>query len=147
MIGRDGLAAADDQRATENEACEESCGRHDRASRGSRKDAYDYHDTGGLNGWSRVAVLLAVLLAGCSEGVKFVQETATGGIVVYPYKGDNSLVSTFRGDALDMMQKKCPKGYTVLKEGPTTGLRRIHDNVGGSEVVTLNRWAIKFACK
>jgi hypothetical protein len=94
-----------------------------------------------------VPVLAGLLLAGCSEGVKFVQETDTGGVVVYPYKGDNSLVSTFRGDALDMMQKKCPKGYTVLKEGQTTGLRRIHDNVGGSEEITLKRWAIKFACK
>lgn len=92
-------------------------------------------------------MLLAVLLAGCSEGVKFIQETDTGGVVVYPYKGDNSLVSTFRGDALDMMQKKCPKGYTVLKEGQTTGLRRIHDNVGGSEAIELKRWAIKFQCK
>lgn len=108
----------------------------------------DYsHDTGVLNGWSRAAVLLMVLLAGCSEGVKFVQETDTGGVVVYPYKGDNALVSTFRGDALDMMQKKCPKGYTVLKEGQTTGLRRIHDNVGGSEAIELKRWAIKFSCK
>jgi hypothetical protein len=100
-----------------------------------------------LIGWSSVAVLLVVLLAGCSESVKFVQETETGGVVVYPYKGDNSLVSTLRGEALDMMQKKCPKGYTVLKEGETTGVRRIHDNVGGSEEITLKRWAIKFQCK
>ncbi|OGW66052.1 MAG: hypothetical protein A3H49_10415 [Nitrospirae bacterium RIFCSPLOWO2_02_FULL_62_14] len=94
-----------------------------------------------------VPVLAGLLLAGCSEGVKFIQETDTGGVVVYPYKGNNSLVSTFRGDALDLMQKKCPKGYTVLREGQTTGLRRIQDNVGGSEMIELKRWAIKFACK
>jgi hypothetical protein len=88
------------------------------------------------------------VLAGCSEGVKFVQETDTGGIVVYPYKGDNSLVSAFRGEALDLMQKKCPKGYTVLKEGQTRSLRRVaQDATGGTEVHEMNRWAIKFQCK
>jgi len=105
------------------------------------------NDTGGLNGWSRAAVALAALLAGCSESVKFVQETHTGGIVVYPYKGDNPIVSSFRHEALDLMQKKCPRGYTVLKEGETTALRRIHDNVGGAEAIELKRWAIKFQCK
>jgi hypothetical protein len=105
------------------------------------------HDTGGPNGWSRAAVWLVVLLAGCSEGVKFIQETGTGGVVVYPYKGNNALVSTLRRGALDLMQQKCPKGYTVLKEGQTTGLRRIQDNAGGSEEITLKRWAIKFQCK
>jgi hypothetical protein len=100
-----------------------------------------------LKGWSRSAVLLLVLLAGCAEGVKFIQETDTGGVVVYPYKGDNALVSTFRGDALDLIRKKCPNGFNVLKEGGTTGLRRIQDNVGGSEAIELKRWAIKFQCK
>jgi hypothetical protein len=94
-----------------------------------------------------VLLLVGLALAGCSEGVKLLQDTGTGGIVVYPYKGDNALVSTFRHDALDMMQKKCPHGYTVLKEGRTTGLRRIHDNVGGPEAIELKRWAIKFVCK
>lgn len=80
--------------------------------------------------------------------MKFVQETDTGGVVVYPYKGDNSLVSTFRGEALGLMQKKCPKGYTVLKEGETKGLRRVaQDATGGSEVIEMHRWAIKFQCK
>jgi len=94
-----------------------------------------------------VPLLAGLLLAGCSEGVKLIQETDTGGVVVYPYKGDNSLVSTFRGDALDLIQKKCPMGYTVLREGQTTGLRRIQDNIGGSESIELKRWAIKFQCK
>jgi len=92
-------------------------------------------------------LLVGLTLAGCAEGVKFIQETEAGGVVVYPYKGENALVSTFRHDALEMMQKKCPKGYTVLKEGRTTGLRRIQDNVGGSEAIELKRWAIKFQCK
>lgn len=90
---------------------------------------------------------LIILLTGCGEGVKFIHETETGGVVVYPYKGDNPLVSTFRGDALDMIGKKCPRGYQVLKEGETTGLRRIQDSVGGAEEITLKRWAMKFQCK
>lgn len=100
-----------------------------------------------MKGWSRAAVVLLALLTGCAEGVKLVQETETGGIVVYPYKGDNPIASSFRHDALDLMHKKCPRGYTVLKEGQTTSLRRMHDNVGGSEAIELKRWAIKFQCK
>ena len=146
MIRQDSLVAADDQSDAESKTCEKSSDVHRRTSSKTPPRTLIYH-TGGLNGWSRVAVLLAVLLAGCSEGVKFVQETDTGGVVVYPYKGDNSLVSTFRGEALDLMQRKCPKGYNVLKEGQTTGLRRIHDNVGGSEAIEIKRWAIKFQCK
>jgi len=92
-------------------------------------------------------VLLGLLLAGCSEGVKFVQETDTGGVVVYPYKGDNPVLSSFRGEALDLIGEKCPRGHTILKEGAARGLRRIQDSVGGTEEVTVNRWAIKFACK
>lgn len=107
-----------------------------------------FHDTGRLKGWSRATGLgVLLLLGGCSEGVKFVQETDTGGVVVYPYKGDNALTSTFRGDALKMIQKKCPKGYIILKEGQTKSLQRVHENAGGSETIELKRWAIKFACK
>lgn len=92
-------------------------------------------------------LLACLVLAGCFEGVKFVQETDMGGVVAYPYKGDNPLISTFRHDALELIRQKCPKGYDVLKEGQTTGLRRIQDNVGGSEMIELKRWAIKFQCK
>jgi len=94
-----------------------------------------------------VPLLVSLLLAGCSEGVKFVQETDAGGVVVYPYKGDNPVLSSFRGEALDLIGGKCPRGHTILKEGATRGLRRIQDSVGGAEEVTVNRWAIKFACK
>lgn len=112
------------------------------------REDLQFHNTGRLNGWSRAAGLgVLLLLSGCSEGVKFVQETDTGGVVVYPYKGDNALTSTFRGEALDMMQKKCPNGYTVLKEGQTKSLRRVHESAGGSEAVELKRWAIKFECR
>ncbi|MBM4120575.1 MAG: hypothetical protein FJ248_06725 [Nitrospira sp.] len=110
-------------------------------------DGRSLHDTRGFPDWSSLALAGLLLLAGCAEGVKFVQETETGGIVVYPYKGDSALLSSFRGDALKMIRDKCPKGYNVLKEGETKGLRRIQDNVGGSEEITLNRWAIKFSCK
>jgi hypothetical protein len=92
-------------------------------------------------------VLVALLVAGCSEGVKFIQETDAGGVVVYPYKGDNPVLSSFRGEALDLIRNKCPRGYAVLKEGETRGLRRIQDSPGGAEEVTVKRWAIKFECK
>jgi len=94
-----------------------------------------------------VLLLVGLALAGCAEGVKFIQETDSGGVVIYPYKGDNALVSTFRHDALEMIRKKCSKGYIVVKEGQTTSLRRVQDNVGGAETIELKRWAIKFQCR
>jgi hypothetical protein len=94
-----------------------------------------------------VAVALAALLVGCSETVKLVQETDSGGVVVYPYKGDNPLVSSTRHKALDLIQEKCPHGYTVLKEGQTTPLRRVYEHAGAPEAIELKRWAIKFQCR
>ena len=92
-------------------------------------------------------VLAGLALAACAEGVKFIQETDAGGVVVYPYKGDNALVSTFRHDALELIRQKCPQGFDVLKEGQTKSLRRIQDKTGGAEMIEMKRWAIKFACK
>ena len=70
--------------------------------------------------WAKV-LALAVLVAsvGCSEAVLLTHETETGGIVTYLFKEDRGgpMGSPHRKDALKVIEKKCPSGYTVLKDG------------------------------
>ena len=51
--------------------------------------------------WSRAAALALLLVgAGCSEGAKLIQESDSGGVVTYPFKGENGyLYSRFRTEA------------------------------------------------
>jgi hypothetical protein len=101
--------------------------------------------------WSRVPALLAcLLLAGCADGAKLMHEHEAGGVVIYPFKADQGAVlSTFRNDALKIMDDKCGGGsYTILREGETKGRSRvlsIHD--GAEEVIQERRWGIQFRCK
>lgn len=102
-----------------------------------------------LKRWSRAFVACLVLASGCSEGVKLVQETESGGVVTYPFKGESgSLVSPFRTEAIQLIQKRCAGRYTIVKEGETKGRTRIVSPVeGAEEVVRERRWGLKFQCK
>ena len=47
--------------------------------------------------WSSLAVLFVIALAGCGEGAKLVQEREDGGVVAYPFMGEQgSMLSSFR---------------------------------------------------
>ena len=51
--------------------------------------------------WSSLSVLVVVALAGCGEGAKLLQENEDGGVVAYPFIGEQgSMLSSFRTDAL-----------------------------------------------
>ncbi|MCE9536331.1 MAG: hypothetical protein K8R65_07975, partial [Nitrospirae bacterium] len=58
--------------------------------------------------WSSLALLMVIFLLGCAEGAKLVQEREGGGVVSYPFKGEQgSMLSSFRKDALALMKEKC----------------------------------------
>jgi hypothetical protein len=99
--------------------------------------------------WSRVSLLLVLALAGCGEGAKLLQERDDGGIVAYPFTGEQgSMLSSFRTDALALMKEKCGGPYTIVREGETKGRTRIVSPVpGAQEVVEERRWGIQFQCK
>jgi hypothetical protein len=99
--------------------------------------------------WSRAALLALVCVgAGCEEAAKLVQVTENGGTVIYPYKGDNYMTSSFRSDAFQLMDKQCAGAYTIVKEGEAKGRSRIAGAVqGAEEVITEQRWGIQFRCK
>ena len=85
---------------------------------------------------------------GCSGGAQLVRETDTGGVVAYFYKDERGgpTGSRYRKDALEIMNKKCPHGYTVVKEGETRGFSGV-STLEGAEDEPSRRWAFQFRCK
>ena len=100
--------------------------------------------------WFKV-IGLAVLVTsvGCSEGVLLTHETETGGIVTYLFKEDRGgpMGSPHRKDALKVIEKKCPSGYTVLKDGEVQGYSSMSSVEGAEGEVSGRRWGIQFRCK
>lgn len=94
---------------------------------------------------------MALLVAsfGCSEAVLLTHETETGGIVTYLFKEDRGgpMGSPHRRDALKVIEKKCPSGYTVLKDGEVQGYNSMSSVEGAEGEVSGRRWGIQFRCK
>jgi hypothetical protein len=99
--------------------------------------------------WSSLAILFLITLAGCGEGAKLLQEKEDGGVVAYPFIGEQGpMLSSFRTDALALMKEKCGGPYTIVQEGETKGRSRIVSPMpGAEEVVQERRWGIQFQCK
>lgn len=94
-------------------------------------------------------LLLLLLLTGCGEGATLLQEFDRGGVVVYPFKGEQgALLASFRKDALALMKEKCGGAYSIIREGETKGRLRVAGPVeGAQDVVQERRWGIHFHCK
>ena len=93
---------------------------------------------------------IVVTLVGCADGAKLIQEHETGGVVIYPFKGEQgSLLSSFRKDALAIMKEKCGGGaYDIIREGEAKGRARVVNPIEGQEeVIHERRWGIQFQCK
>ena len=92
---------------------------------------------------------MLILLAGCADGAKLVQESDRDGVVVYPFKGEQgSMLSSFRNEALALMREKCGGSYTIVREGETKGRARVASPIeGAQEIVQERRWGIQFQCK
>lgn len=103
-----------------------------------------------MKAWSRAAAVATfIVLAGCADGAKLVQDHDAGGVVVYPFKGEQgSMLSSFRKEALALMRDKCGGPYSILREGETKGRSRMAGHVeGGQDIVQERRWGIEFRCK
>ena len=99
--------------------------------------------------WSSLAVLFVIVLAGCGEGAKLLQEMEDGGVVTYTFKGEQgSMLASFRQEALALMKEKCGGPYTIVREGEAKGRTRMASPVeGAQEIVEERRWGIQFQCK
>jgi hypothetical protein len=99
--------------------------------------------------WSSLALLMVISLLGCAEGAKLLQERGDGGVVSYPFKGEQgSMLSSFRKDAMALMKEKCGGLYTIVREGETKGRSRMASPVeGAQEILRERRWGMEFQCK
>lgn len=76
------------------------------------------------------------------------RETEFGGVVTYPFKGDNgSLVSSFRTEALRLIEQRCGGAYVITREGEAKGRTRIANNAGYQDVIAERRWGLEFRCR
>lgn len=97
--------------------------------------------------WLGLSVVVIGLL-GCAGGAQLVRDDGEGGVVTYLYKNERGgpAVSRYRNDAIEIMKLKCPRGYTIVKEGETHGLSGV-SSVEGAEDSVTRRWAFQFRCK
>ena len=99
----------------------------------------------------KACLVVAVLgiMAGCSDAVTLVKETATSGVVTYLFKEERGgpMGSPHRKDALKVMEKKCPSVYVVLKEGEVQGYGSMSSVEGQEGEATGRRWGMQFICK
>ena len=93
-------------------------------------------------------LVIGALLVGCSDAVQLTHETETGGIVTYLYKEERggSMGSRHRKEALQVIEKKCPAGYVVIRDGEVRGTPMISAQEGTDEE-SGRRWGIQFRCK
>ena len=77
------------------------------------------------------------------------QESEHGGVVIYPYKPEQGpLLSGFRTEAVHMMEKRCPSGHTIIREGEAKGRSRLSAPLqSGGEIIQEQRWGIQSQCK
>ena len=92
---------------------------------------------------------MMLLCSACSEAVLLTHETETGGVVTYLFKEDRGgpMGSPHRKDALKVMEKKCPSGYMVVKDGEVQGYGSLSSVEGQEDEATGRRWGIQFRCK
>jgi hypothetical protein len=98
--------------------------------------------------------MLSFTITSCASNAQIANETATGGTVLYLYTNDQEvLASAGRRDALRLLEKKCPTGYTISREGRISLIDKAVDKAWMGQVSRdgqpsrEKRWAIQFVCK
>lgn len=98
--------------------------------------------------------LFTLLLAGCGSSAKLVNESDTGGTVVYSYVAEADVLSSpNRQDALHLLEAKCPGGYRISREGQVARISPAVDRTwkgqisSDGQVSREKQWAIVFSCK
>ncbi len=90
--------------------------------------------------------MVAWAIFGCGTAVVLQQE-GEGGVVKYLYQERTGhVLSSNRTSALNEIGKHCEGPYTIVKEGPTKGRRRVIQGVVGTDVVLEHWWGIRFVC-
>jgi hypothetical protein len=101
-----------------------------------------------------VLVVVSFTFASCIPHAQLVNETATGGTVLYSYVEEQDvLTSPGRKDALLLLEEKCLAGYRIAREGEVPRIDQAVDRAWmgqlsrDGQVSREKRWAIQFSCK
>jgi hypothetical protein len=101
-----------------------------------------------------IVLIVSMALASCASNVRIINETATGGTMLYPYiEEQDVLTSSERRDALHLLGEKCPAGYHITREGEVPRIDQAVDRAWMGQIsrdgqVSRERhWAILYACK
>jgi hypothetical protein len=96
-----------------------------------------------------ISILLVSGVAGCSDAVTLTRETENGGVVTYLFNEERGgpMGSPHRKDALKVMERKCPSGYSVMKDGEVASYGSMSSVEGGEGEPTGRRWGMQFRCK
>lgn len=105
--------------------------------------------------WENQLIVLALFsLASCAPDAQIIDETATGGTMLYSYIEEHDvLTSPERRDALYLMSEKCPSGYRISREGEVPRIDQAVDRAWmgqvsrDGQVSRERRWAIQYVCK
>jgi len=100
--------------------------------------------------WASVAwLVVCVTCAGCSDAVKLIRSTESGGVVTYSYKEERGhLFSPYREEALRVMQRQCHGSYRIVREGEAKGYSSVSSGIveGTEGEIRGRRWGIQFEC-
>ena len=101
-----------------------------------------------------VLIVFSFTLASCAPNAQLLNETATGGTVLYSYAEEQDVLTSLgRQDALRLLGEKCPAGYRISREGEVPRIDQAVDRAwmgqisSNGQVSREKRWAIQFACK
>ena len=93
------------------------------------------------------ALLLMSICTACGGDVTLVRETPTGGLVTYPFQNEvDILTSDQRRDAMDLINRKCPTGSHVQKEGEIPKVSPAADRAWRGQMGGNRLWGIQFTC-
>lgn len=93
--------------------------------------------------------LWALAMVGCSQAVLLTHETERGGVVSYLFEEDRggAMGSPHRKEALNVIDRKCPAGYTVVRDGEMRGYSSMSTVESDGGEASGRRWGIQFQCK
>lgn len=94
------------------------------------------------------ALVLVWSCSACGGGVTLVRDTPTGGLVTYPFQNEvDILTSSERRDAMELINRKCPNGSRVQKEGEIPKVSRAADRAWRGQMGGERLWGIQFTCE
>lgn len=94
------------------------------------------------------ALVLVWSCSACAGDVRLVRDTPTGGLVTYPFQNEvDILTSSQRRDAMELINRKCPAGSRVEKEGEIPKVSRAADRAWRGQMGGDRLWGIQFTCQ